>query len=286
MKNQPNIQTPISQENGGLGADVSGLSGIIKLNGGSAFEAVPNADYYAPGGDDIPVPDGGTGASDAAGARANLGLSIGSDVQAHNALLDDIAGMSVSPGDLLYVDSSNNIVRLPKGSDSQVLSLTGGYPAWTANNSDASFAQLYDTYAYGNSGVNGVTFESYYNLGSAISVNSDAGSGLYESLQANVDGYYLVGFNVLWDYSGTWNFSWATPTMSLRKNNADHAALPVVRWKNTNHSSVPTDTHETYSGSSLIYLESGSYITLYSYPYWGEGMHTHGQMWMKLLKAD
>lgn len=42
---------------------------------------------YRAGGTDVPVTDGGTGSSTAAGARTNLGLVIGTDVQAYSANL-------------------------------------------------------------------------------------------------------------------------------------------------------------------------------------------------------
>jgi hypothetical protein len=42
---------------------------------------------YRAGGTDVPVIDGGTGASSASDARTNLGVAIGSDVQAYNANL-------------------------------------------------------------------------------------------------------------------------------------------------------------------------------------------------------
>lgn len=49
---------------------------------------------YTPGGTDVAVADGGTGASNASGARTNLGLAIGTNVEAWDSTLDALAGFN------------------------------------------------------------------------------------------------------------------------------------------------------------------------------------------------
>ena len=55
---------------------------------------------------DLPVSEGGTGASTASAARTNLGVAIGSNVQAHSAILDDIAGLTQAADKLPYFNAS------------------------------------------------------------------------------------------------------------------------------------------------------------------------------------
>lgn len=92
------------------------------------------AALYRSGGTDVAVADGGTGSSTAGGARTNLGLVIGTDIQAFHARLADLAGITYAQGDILYFNGSN-IVKLSPGTSGHVLTSSGAgaNPAWAAS---------------------------------------------------------------------------------------------------------------------------------------------------------
>lgn len=83
---------------------------------------------------DVAVAHGGTGASTAADARTNLGLAIGTDVQAYDADLAAIAGITGTRGDVLYYGASG-WAALGTGTAGQVLTAggAGADPSWTSS---------------------------------------------------------------------------------------------------------------------------------------------------------
>jgi hypothetical protein len=91
------------------------LSGNVTFSGNPALTGSPDF----------------SGVGNAATIRSDLGLEIGSAVQAHDAVLDDIAGLTLSQGDVLYYNGSN-LVNLGLGTAGQVLKVNSGAtaPEW------------------------------------------------------------------------------------------------------------------------------------------------------------
>ena len=99
----------------GDGLDKSGntLSVDLKANGGLVIESTEIAVDLAASSitGTLAVSDGGTGATSASAARTALGLAIGTNVQAFDAQLSDIAGLTPSDGNFIVGDGSNFVLE-------------------------------------------------------------------------------------------------------------------------------------------------------------------------------
>ena len=99
----------------GDGLDKSGneFSVDLKSNGGIVIESTEMAVDLSASSitGTLAVGDGGTGATSASAARTALGLAIGTNVQAFDAQLTDIAGLTPSDGNFIVGDGSNFVLE-------------------------------------------------------------------------------------------------------------------------------------------------------------------------------
>ena len=100
---------------GGDGITKSGneFSVDLKSNGGLVIESTEIAVDLSASSitGTLAVSDGGTGATSASAARTALGLAIGTNVQAFDAQLSDIAGLTPSDGNFIVGDGSNFVLE-------------------------------------------------------------------------------------------------------------------------------------------------------------------------------
>ena len=167
----------------GTYASLSGLPTLGTLSSQDAGSVVISGGTIS-GITDLAIADGGTGASSAADARTNLGLVIGTDVQAYDAGLASIAGLATSADEILYLTGADTYASSP------LPSYARGFLASGNSDSDArtvlglgalATKAIVDIGDINAGAVSGATVAS----GSLISANYGAGSVLESAIGAS-----------------------------------------------------------------------------------------------------
>lgn len=121
--------------------------------------------------------------ANAAAQRTTLGLVIGTNVQAYDAALSSLAGLSLAQGDILYATAADTLARLPKGTAKQTLLMNAGAtaPEWAD-------AQIGVGQTWQNVSASRARNTSYQNTtGRSIMVSVTYNGGTSTAFQASVD---------------------------------------------------------------------------------------------------
>lgn len=136
---------------GGGSVTMSGAYDYITLSGSDIVRGQVDLTTDVTG--DLPVAEGGTGGSDAATARTNLGLVIGTNVQAYAATLADVAGLTPTDSVFIVGDGANFVAE----SGSTARTSLGLGSAATSNTGDFEASGAVATHAALTSSVHGIT---------------------------------------------------------------------------------------------------------------------------------
>ena len=93
----------LSKSGNTLSADLKANSGLVISSGEIALDLDASGISGSLG-----IADGGTNATSASAARTNLGLAIGSDIQSHSGILDDVAATTQAANKGIFFDTANS----------------------------------------------------------------------------------------------------------------------------------------------------------------------------------
>ena len=148
----------------------------------------------------------------------------------------------------MYIDNSSNVVRLPKGSDNQVLTLSNGIPTWANASSGGGIA------GYG------------IKIGGSTHTSSALMTWSSSSISGTISNYSNTGFQV--QSSGLYfvkaeGFLGGQSYLNVRINGSVQNS-PRIQNNVNGH-------YGQYSGSNLFLLSSGDYVEIYFIKSGGSG---------------
>lgn len=138
-------------------------------------------------GDTLGVDQGGTGATTAAGARTNLGIAVGADVQAYDA---DLAAIAALTGTGVAVRTTNDTWALRQVTTANVARITVANPAGVAGDITLDLATVSNG---GGGSLYRFTVDSYGRVSGYTAVVASDLTTLLDTTYVNVTGDTMTG---------------------------------------------------------------------------------------------
>jgi len=195
------------------------------------------------------TPDDTALVKDGAAAIRTLGSSVDTTTKALNP--------ETTLGDIAYRSSTANVkTRLGIGTTGQVLSVSGGVPAWITPSTGASFAgvSLYNSTNLSFSSGSGTNTTFDTELFDTNGYHSTSSNTDRITIPSGKDGYYLITARASWDASAT-----GIRIGSIRKN----AAATQLARNAVNNQTGNVDCTLTFS--TVAYLVATDYVVFENY---------------------
>lgn len=230
----------IGQESADAG-ELFTVNGTSNFKGASSFTTITATGGTITGITDLALADGGTGASTASAARTNLGVAIGSDVQAWDADLDTVSGLTKTDGNIIVADGLNWTVE--SGATART-SLGLGSLATQSNIDNGDWSGTDLSVANGGTGASSLT-DHYVLVGS--------GTGAITPVTPSTSGYVLTS-----------NGTGADPTFQaipsggadVQTKNSDEVVNNSSTLQNDDDLSFSVSANTVYAFDAFLVFES------------------------------
>jgi hypothetical protein len=212
---------------------------------------------------------------DPATGRTALGLVIGTDVQAQDALLDDIAGLTPARGEIFYFDGTD-IAALGVGTSGQVLQTqgAGADPQWADAAGGGKILQVLQTTKTDTASVASQSVTDITGLSQAITLANSANKVL-----------------VMWSVSFTADSDAALPVFIPKRDStelfkADAASNRVVGATGVGSAWTGISQFALAGGLGGSYLDTPGGTGPYTYKIAWRRQHTSGTAYLNRTATD